>query len=191
MINYQFLNDSIQFYEQLGFKRIESPWLVSESINDITCPPDAKKYYVQKGDKRKTFVASGEQSFLYLINKGFVPDGHFQTITPCMRDDDFDDWHTKYFIKNELIIHGDRASESGVQSVCFTALDFFKSLIPEKHHGLLKVVEKEFSSDLDIEFNGVEIGSYGFRKSKFCKWIYGTGIAEPRFSKLLKYVEGF
>jgi hypothetical protein len=34
--------------------------------------------------------------------------------------------------------------------------------------------------------NDIEIGSYGMREYENFKWIYGTGMAEPRFSKARK-----
>ena len=49
-------------------------------------------------------MASGEQSFLYLYLKNFLPKGKYQTVTPCFREEVFDETHTKYFMKNELII---------------------------------------------------------------------------------------
>jgi hypothetical protein len=33
-------------------------------------------------------------------------------------------------------------------------------------------------------YNGFELGSYGVRQYHDITWIYGTGIAEPRFSKI-------
>lgn len=35
----------------------------------------------------------------------------------------------------------------------------------------------------DLLLSGIEVGSYGFREYKNNKWIYGTGLAEPRFSQ--------
>ncbi len=36
---------------------------------------------------------------------------------------------------------------------------------------------------LDIMYNGVELGSYGNRRDEY---IYGTGLAEPRFTHAMK-----
>jgi hypothetical protein len=35
----------------------------------------------------------------------------------------------------------------------------------------------------DININGIEVGSYGFREIGDFMWVYGTGLAEPRFSQ--------
>ena len=40
MIDYSRINRSINFYEEFGFKRIESPWTVTKAISGITKPKD-------------------------------------------------------------------------------------------------------------------------------------------------------
>lgn len=182
MIDYQLLTKSIVFYETYHFKRIESPWLVSKPISDITKPKDVSDYKVIKDNKEKIFVASGEQSFLYLINKGFIPSGKYQTITPCIRNDTFSSFHTKYFMKNELINFGDDISEKDVEPILTTALEFFKSIADSSR---IKIVKTD--AGFDIELNGIEIGSYGYRECVFTKWCYATGLALPRFSVALNW----
>jgi hypothetical protein len=44
----------------------------------------------------------------------------------------------------------------------------------------LTIVKTEIGHD--IELNGIEIGSYGWRQNQDIIWAYGTGLAEPRFS---------
>src|SRR5689334_13945355 len=101
MVDYSILAKSVGYYEVCGFKRIEAPWTVSEAVNNITKPAD--RMNMQLKHNNKCLVASGEQSFLYLYLKNFLPAGRFQTITPCFRYEEFDFLHSKYFIKNELI----------------------------------------------------------------------------------------
>lgn len=179
MIDYVLLGLSAAYYEDEGFQRIESPWLVSEAVNRITAPIGASMYYVQKQGKTKCFVASGEQSFLYLINKNFIPGGNYQTITPCMRDEDFDSTHTKYFMKNELISFG--RGRYNAEDMTAIALSFFAKTVGNARD--LEVVKTD--EGFDINFHGIEIGSYGERSCEFVDWTYGTGLAEPRFSRIL------
>ena len=40
----------------------------------------------------------------------------------------------------------------------------------------------------DIDYHGIELGSYGIRHCQFLNWIYGTGCAEPRLSKVMTYL---
>jgi hypothetical protein len=36
MIDYNLINESLGFYEGLGYLRIEAPWTVSEEVDNIT-----------------------------------------------------------------------------------------------------------------------------------------------------------
>jgi hypothetical protein len=176
MINYQLLNESLEHYEKFGFKRIETPWTISEYVDNITKPKENISFQLKHNNK--CLVASGEQSFLYLYLKEFLPLGQFQTITPCFRYESFDLTHTKYFMKNELI-KTDIVNKDELNKVVETSLLFYKKYIPN-------VIIIDTDSGFDIEYKGNELGSYGIRECEFLKWIYGTGCAEPRFSKIIK-----
>ncbi len=175
MIDYGIIANSIAYYEANGFKRIESPWTVSKYVDELTKPKDTVAFQLKHNDK--CLVASGEQSFLYLYLKDFLPKGQFQTTTPCFRFESFDYSHTKYFIKNELI-KTDIVNSSELNKVTELALNFFKQYIPD-------VVILETPNGFDIEYNGYELGSYGIRECEYLKWIYATGCAEPRLSKII------
>lgn len=176
MINYGIIQESINYYTKFGFSRIESPWTVSEYVNDITRPKD--KIPFQLKHNNKCLVASGEQSFLYLYLKEFIPLGQYQSTTPCYRYEAFDFTHTKYFIKNELI-KTDIVNQSELERVVDISLSFFKIYLKDS-----EVVKTD--NGFDIEYKGNELGSYGIRECEFLKWIYGTGCAEPRLSKLIR-----
>lgn len=195
MIDYGLISKAIDYYDSQGFLRIETPWLVSKDIADLTKPLDASTYIVQKDveKKQKAFVASGEQSFLYLINKGHMPtSGRYQTVTPCLRDDAWDPTHMKNFVKLELIEYNTDANiddAARVKRMVDQALGFFSKHVDKKLLTVVKIITDNAVS-YDINLNGIEIGSYGYRTCLFCNWIYGTGIAEPRFSRLLKQTHG-
>lgn len=172
MIDYQRLHTSCVFYEQYGYKRIEAPWTVSEFTAKVTAPPEAVLFQLKHNDK--CLVASGEQSFLYLYLKDFLPKGQFQTITPCFRFESFDDTHSKYFLKNELI-KTDKVDEDELLRMVQKCYQFFSSYIPN-----LDIIRT--SIGYDINYKDIEIGSYGIRSCTYLDWIYGTGLAEPRFS---------
>jgi len=184
MIDYGIIDASIKHYEKCGYTRVETPWTVTKAVSDITRPPEAKEMSLKHEDG-KVLVASGEQSFLYQYLKGFLPKGKFQTVTPCFRHDPFDSLHTKYFIKNELIVTDfnpiDAASvlESVVRDAFIFFKDFFPNYLPEVQP--LKIKETGLRQ-FDILFDNVELGSYGIRRCDFLTWVYGTGCAEPRFT---------
>lgn len=180
MINYGIIHDSVNYYETVGFLRIESPWAVTRGISQITAPPNASYFTIQ--EKNKVLVASGEQSFLSLYNKSHLPKGQFQTITPCFRDEPFDALHTKYFIKNELIKTDSTGTNDLYQMIDYAYLFFSKYI---KGCSELDIVNTGTLS-YDILYQGVELGSYGIRECDFLTWIYGTGVAEPRLTRTLK-----
>ncbi len=175
MINYALLHDSVVYYEAMGFQRIEVPWTVSEYTADITKPIGVGSYQLKHNNK--CLVASAEQSFLYLYLKEFLPKGQFQAITPCFRHDAFDNLHSKYFMKNELI-KTTKVTRSNLEQLTDIALGFF-----QKHLPLSEVVTTP--EGFDIVCKGHELGSYGIRECEFLEWIYGTGLAEPRLSKVM------
>lgn len=178
MIDYGIISDSIDFYEVKGFSRVEVPWTVTKGISDITKPLGAGDFELVHNDG-KVLVASAEQSFLYQYAKGFLPKGKFQAVTPCFRKERFDSIHTKYFIKNELIVTDD-VSTSSLKSVIDSSFQFFLKYAENSDISIVKT-----DIGYDIEIKGIEVGSYGIRSCDFLTWIYGTGVAEPRLSSVL------
>jgi hypothetical protein len=180
MIDYRLIAESIDFYEVNGFKRIESPWTVSEYVDNLTKPEGVLSFQLKHNNK--CLVASGEQSFLYLYLKDFLPKGQYQTTTPCYRFESFDYLHTKYFIKNELI-KTDLVNNSELDKIIEICFNFFKNYIND-----VNIVQTAIG--FDVMYRDYELGSYGIRENEFLKWIYATGCAEPRLSKIIKLKNG-
>lgn len=181
MINYRFISDSNNYYEKEGFTRIEAPWTVSKPISDITKPAYRQDFKIEYN--QKVLVASGEQSFLYLYLKQFLPKGRFQCVTPCFRSEVFDSTHTKYFIKTELIDTKNVTTES-LNEIIEKCFGFFSCYLIKKNLSIDKT-----ESGFDINYNFLnkqyELGSYGIRECDFLSWIYATGCAEPRLSSII------
>ena len=183
MIDYRKLADSVDFYEKLGYERIEAPWWVSKEILDVTTPSFVKEVYYLPNN-RKCLVASGEQSFLYIAAKGRLPKGRYQTITPCFRDESIGILSKKCFMKNELIIT-DEVTQNNLDLILRQSFEFFMTQVPNCDK--LNIVKTDIG--FDITYAGIEIGSYGIRSCQFLDWIYGTGVAEPRLSRAIKIGE--
>lgn len=177
MIDWWLIGEAVSHYTAAGLKYIEAPWFVSDAAVMVTMPPGRKGHRTQDGP----LVGSAEQSFIQLMMNGTLPPGKYVAATPCFRDDEVDELHHRYFMKVELIQvcePRDLGFEIKIQlhKVVKQALEFFQ----QHHAGDYQVVETE--QGFDIELNGIEIGSYGYREHEQFRWVYGTGLAEPRFS---------
>ena len=176
-VSYKILADAVEFYGQLGYKYVEVPWAVPWRAVEITTPPDAPSFRL--GDD--FLVASGEQGFLHMLQYNLLPkDGKYLCVTPCFRGEkEYNEYSLPYFIKAELIITGSE-KEIDFSKVLVDARKFFQRYLPRP----LEIVPT--TEGKDIFYEGVELGSYGIRKHpSIGPWIYGTGVAEPRFSRVL------
>lgn len=193
MINYERLAAAQKYYSTRGYQIIEAPWIVDAQIDEITRPDDVIPFAISGRnllDHGKHLVASGEQSFLQMIHNKEISPGKYQTITPCFRDEIIDALHQRMFMKLELIeVLGTQTTETqrqqSVESIRNDALQFFVN------NGINCTIEPtdeaEFGQDLLSEQTHIELGSYGSRYHELTgHWIYGTGIAEPRFSLALQ-----
>ena len=181
MIDYRILADSVDHYRSRGYQPIETSWWVTENVKDITKPDGKFVEDYQVSVNKKYLVASGEQSYLYMMAKGMLVPGKYQTITPCFRNEVQDVIHRKHFMKNELIYaYCDDPEE--MHKMMASASAFFGQYLSTR------TVKKEPQDDVtavcyDIEtLSGVELGSYGIRRYGPFKWVFGTGVAEPRLS---------
>lgn len=206
-INYAALGMAQDLYDA-KFARIEVPWWASVDIVNVTKPPQADSYAlsIYGKSKQKALLASGEQGFLYLANKGQLPLGKYQTVTPCFRDEPYDRYHSKQFMKLELIrlmpsqyditqwqVVGMASFAQRVFGAVARAIARDTNFNPK-----LKIIETGVSDPIQVDGTRqldvvmvlpdkreIELGSYGARRTSFATWIYGTGLAEPRFSRTL------
>lgn len=181
---------ALAFYQARGYKKIEVPWLVEPRYREITYP-HVNAFQTSKGD----LVGSAEQSFLQLAfedkiqikdyhwNKGVEAAGRYVAVTPCFRDHQpEDELHQLYFMKVELfepIFRTLPTDDFKPVRLLQDAGEFFAS------EGALP--ESEVTDEgIDWTVGGIEVGSYGYRRHEGFGWLYGTGLAEPRFSQALR-----
>lgn len=210
-IDYQKLGQAQAAYEALGYKPVEVPWRVSIDTINVTKPTHAERDDYVIAGTNKALLASGEQGFLYLLLKGFLPVGKYQTITPCFRNEAHDRYHSKQFMKLELIelLAEPIATNEQIEAMLHDALGVFKALSDPTHTRIVYEMTHNGLTERHPDPTGVrgtrtydaqvqmpdlnpdatarciEIGSYGARRCAFGTWIYGTGLAEPRFSRAL------
>lgn len=183
MIDYKKIAFAVSHYEAIGYKQIEVPWIVSLDSMLVTRPKGARLFSTFAGE----LVASGEQSFLEIRNTLSL--GKYQCVTPCFRDEplSLDNLHHQWFIKNELIWVVKEFYQIQLDSLIGDAVSFFEK------YGPVKVVDAPIPNahrNMDINLNGIEVGSYGYRRDEGFGWIYGTGCAEPRLSQAVDKIGG-
>lgn len=166
-----------------GSTWVDLPWTAPEFFVESTRPDGVS---ARLPTPHGHLVASGEQSFLWLDERGLLPEGRLIGWTPCFRDEPkFDRWHQFGFMKMEVyevLRPGDHPASSLYALVSHAAGHF------ERWAG--KHVHQKFFRDgtADIDLNGHEIGSYGVRPHPSIpgrSYLYGTVLAEPRFSTAL------
>lgn len=186
-IDYNLLNKALKYFSKRGFKQVEVPWRVSkEAINATFNSNESFK------SDDKFLVGSAEQGFLELQLQGkLTSSGQYMSVSPCFRNEKVDYYHQQEFIKLELIYFSNfEISKDDIQFVVFR--QFVVSFITKKLNIkpsdiiIMQTNDKNSLYSEDILINGFEYGSYGVRKFNDIYYIYGTGIALPRFSKIYK-----
>lgn len=207
MIHFHYLAAAQWAYKEVGYAPIDVPWWATRDIVNLTKGADfPKDNEYELSLNKKCLIASGEQGFLYMANKGQLPTGNYQAITPCFRNEPHDAFHQKQFMKLELMEYMDTqtpwhlspdvaALNERIEDMVDDALDTL-ALVAQKKITLRAVktntvdharVPGTVSYDIEGKYGDVwiELGSYGARRAVFGTWIFGTGLAEPRFSKVL------
>lgn len=191
-IDYLKIAKAEKFYSKRNYKKIDAPWWVSEEISKLTKPEGMQEFSIKENNK--VLVASGEQSFLYMANKGRLIDGQYLTTTPCFRADSIGRLHKKCFLKTELI-KTDIVNSKELEKMISIAYKFFLKYFNKNQLQIIQTDKYAFDIELITnhdKLNNIELGSYGIRSCEFLEWIYGTGCAEPRLSRaiqMLEYIE--
>jgi hypothetical protein len=176
-INWSRLVSALNFYNASGWKQIDLDWTVDSDVSLSTKPSDKQSFFLGE----KELVASGEQSFLQLIKEGKLSSGRYCGITPCFRDDEEDYLHSKYFMKVELI-DTLNVNMKSLEEIINSAKGFFSTFLDVR----VEKIGEDLYDIVDAK-TGFELGSYGIREYDNLKWIFGTGLAEPRLSKVLRF----
>jgi aspartyl/asparaginyl-tRNA synthetase len=186
-INYNLLNKALKYFSKKGFKQVEVPWRVSKEAIEGTF----KSSESLKSDD-KFLIGSAEQGFLELYLQNKLTSNQLMSVSPCFRNGSEDYFHQQEFIKLELIYFNNyQISYSDIiQYQVFKrfVLSFIIKKLKIKSSDIIVIKTNDSRSiySEDIMINGVEYGSYGIREFQGSYYIYGTGIALPRASKIIK-----
>lgn len=190
------LSQALQQFKIYGFKYIDVPWIIPKIYTKATCKNRDDVFVTQYGD----LVGSAEQSFIYLAseNKIDINNEKYCSISPCFRNEKITSKTTrKNFMKLELI-HFIFLEKEQIKKRVFKLIELVKKFYQFHFDLCCSIIETDEGFDLCYDNFGkskiLELGSYGYREvcfhdEKRISWIYGTGIAEPRFSIALKMKE--
>lgn len=185
MIDYKILAEAIKYYKRRDYVEVNMPWYVKENIHNITFEVNKSKWQLPSGD---ILLGSAEQGFInQMINHNL--EGKFQATTPCFREDIVDELHQEHFIKTELFINESDDFNRTLDKMLGDVFSFIAQYVEPNRINFVDTSLETGERSLDIEVDGIEVGSYGIREYQFegevYTWVYGTGIALPRFSKVL------
>jgi hypothetical protein len=167
-------------YKSYGFKYIETNWIENTDMIRTTAAESGIIHVNMSGVEGEfALIGSGEQSFISNFNKLY---GKYQTCTPCFRmEQDFTDLNKMQFMKIELFRNDIISNEA-----LFKMMDCVKDVMTAEFN-VDPIIVKTGPESWDININGIEVGSYGRRSIKHndvnYTFLYGTGLAEPRFSQ--------
>lgn len=174
-INAKLIYMAMDFYQDLGYELISVPYIVDKDIVDFTIPNDRNAH---NHGNFGYYVGSAEQSIYQIIRNGGDLPKKCLAITPCCRDESIlDESHQEVFLKIELISFDLGYSHISIMN---DVLKFIHYNGLDNGHELTTVIQDDNMS-YDINMNGVEIGSYGYRWFDDILVSYGTGLALPRF----------
>lgn len=169
-----------------GYVSLPVPWIVPREVCAITRPRNANEITVSCHEHTTglfdgELVGSGEQGFL-AIRSQLKAKEKYVTTTPCFRSE------TKYepgirepwFMKVELMVWEPEFPQLALDNVIHVA-----QMIMGPWARNLEMVPVG-ANQVDLNLNGIEVGSYGYREHEDFSWVYGTAMAEPRFSFALE-----
>lgn len=179
------LGQMMNLWQSAGAVFIPLPWMASQEAVDATRPPER----APNTDIQTPFgflVASGEQAFMDMAST-LQEKQIYIGWSPCFRHEpSFDATHHYYFLKAEAFV---RCSSSQapleVDRVRNIAMLGFKTLLRLSNTNAQLEFRQTAIHAYDIECNGIEVGSYGYRNYNGQTYVFATALAEPRWSEAL------
>ena len=176
-------------YRTLGYTPIDVPWFTD---------PEIQSFFPKCSQNAGGFLATPEQGFVKLAHNGILVSGRYQTLTPCATAESLSlpaPWfHTKQFTSLSLLDYESNATENmgdWDNRMARMAEDAVATIhILTEGRLQLRDTPAEDKRSLTIEAQcghlHVPIASFGIKTAPFGTWVHGTGLIEPRFSKILQ-----
>lgn len=183
------LAQALRDWQGQGAVYVDVPWVADARFVQGTRPQWAHGQDITTPYGQ--LLASGEQAMCAMMLEGKLKPGlRYIGWTPCFRDEQqFDDLHHFYFIKAEIFqpLHASAHPDEAVLELVDQARVLFEHWAHAVKPGAQVVVVPTLPEQWDIEIDGVEVGSYGSRfvPGTTLRYLFGTALAEPRFSRAL------
>jgi hypothetical protein len=179
-INWRLLAQSQQYYTNLGYEYCETPYALPELYSAKTKPHNDPSFILSHGffeNQPHELVGSAEQGFIYLWLTQQLPNKKLCSITPCFRTENYNSTtHLPWFMKCELFHLSDSLEDCHL--MIQDAWNFYIQHTNENSLTLIQTSDESW----DINLYDIEIASFGIRRFSEGAFIYGTGLALPRFS---------
>ena len=186
-LDWLLLGQAVEHYRGMGYQQVETPWAIPNPYMAGTKPHGHRTFVMTHGhfkDQHHELVGSAEQGFVYMKSRKMLqPDQRYMSVSPCFRVEDFDSLHLPWFMKLELF--DPRTDPVCLELMLIDCENAFKTLLGKFGEKENKIEIVQIGETYDIELNGIEIGSYGFRRhdNPADDYLYGTGLALPRFTQ--------
>jgi hypothetical protein len=173
-INYARLAHAQAFFKGRGYQNVETPWLVTPQAVRATTPIPEVIIETIRG----VLVNSGEQGFIQKMVDGELTPGMYQTLTPCFVDlSNGETAGAEYYEQIELLCYmPDDVRTVYEQMINDVMACYFEISDAESFDA------RQNEDGVEIAFNNIVVGKYGIRAMGNHKWVYGTGLTEPRFT---------
>lgn len=176
----------LSYWKGKSYEQVALPWMAPEIAMGKTRPEDACTPEPQTHEG--ALVASAEQSFLWLESKNELNPGAVGHIgwTPCFRHEKkYDALHHHYFMKAELFVIVQDDPWGRLEEMMSNVSNSWRAIaILEGRVDLIPEMKSTGADSFDLMVEGIELGSYGVRELLNDRglYLYGTAIAEPRWS---------
>jgi len=205
-INYTRLGLAERAYGKLGYEQRDLPWLVPEKAILMTLPggsaPDSLERRLRqiaetwkRDEEQLSLLGSAEQAFVHemMTDTDLEVGTKYYAITPCFRDEPvLDRLHRRHFMKLELFqqlpSHASNLDAAcAVGDMIEASIQVMTQVTCSGYYDTRVELQQVATPDgVDLEIAGIEVGSYGYRRTNGLLWAYGTGLAEPRMSEALE-----
>lgn len=182
-INWTLLGQAQTYYQEKDFLYCEVPYIIPEEYTLLTKPHSDQSFILNNDlfqQQPHELVGSAEQGFIYLLATKQLKANKLITITPCFRTENYGSLHLPWFMKCELF-HLSHSLED-CHDMINIAYNFYSKYCSSKNLHIVQTSECSW----DINLNNIEIASFGLRKLSVGTFIYGTGLALPRFDQAKK-----